>query len=82
MAATWCLRFSSFLGAALGKLVWMALDGGLFDVISKVHTVQQPFQRLLSDAVDGAVAFARPAKLESRERLVDISLVYTCVGFA
>lgn len=61
---------------------WMALDGGLFDVISKVHTVQQPFQRLLSDAVDGAVAFARPAKLESRERLVDISLVYTCVGFA
>lgn len=46
----------------------MALDGEMFDVISKVYTVQQPFQRLLSDAVDGAVAFARLAKLESRER--------------
>lgn len=80
LAATWCLRFSSFLGAALGKLVWMALDRGLFDVISKVHTVQQPFQRLLSDAVDGAVAFARPAKLESRERLVakHLTCVYMC----
>ena len=58
----------------------MALEGEVLDVISKVHTVQQPFQRLLSDAVNGAVAFARPAKVEPRERLVakHLTCVYLC----
>eukprot|EP00434_Breviolum_minutum_P010509 symbB.v1.2.009270.t1/scaffold584.1/size184464/5 len=42
--------------------LWLLLGACVFPAFL-VHTVQQPFQRLLSDAVDGAVAFARASTL-------------------